>query len=94
MQVTFVKIRDPIAWRTPDLDIYDEELRLCVPVVVCHAGVLITEDENRLVIGEVVDAKDNPEQDEIGMKLPKYRAVTIIAKESIMYRQDWTVTEK
>ena len=94
MKVVYVSVEDPIAWRSPTATFDDDDKEFLVCNVVRHAGLLIDENDKRLIIGEIETAKDNPKLDEFGVIYPCYRAITIIAKKHIIDRQDFEIEEK
>jgi len=94
MKVAYLKVVDPIAWTKPDAEFYEED----VPFLVLHyirvAGLIIYEDANLIIIGEITCAEDNPKLDEFGIKFPRYRYVEVVNKKDIVDRQDFEVEEK
>ena len=94
MKVVYVKVIDPIAWMKPDHVFHEEDRKFMKCNVVRVAGILIEETDTELVIGEVGLARDNPELDEYEILYPRYRYVEIIAKCSILYRQDFEIKEE
>ena len=94
MNIVFVKVKDPIAWREPTSVFYEEDMVSLVPQVIRYGGLLIDENDVRLVIGEITIALDNPELNDFGIKFPRFRGITIIAKENIRDRQDFEIEEK
>lgn len=94
MKIVYVSIEDPIAWRTPTATFDKDDIEFLVCNIVRHAGLLIDEDDKRIIIGEIQTAKDNPKLTEFGVKYPVYRAITIIAKKHIIDRQDFEIKEE
>jgi len=94
MKVVFAKIRDPIAWREPSTSFFEDDKKSLVCHVVRYAGLLIDETDSTLVIGEITIAKDNPELKEFGITFPRFRGITVLAKECIVDRQDFEIKEE
>jgi hypothetical protein len=93
MKIVYVKIEDPIAWREPTSVFYEEDKDTFVCNVVRYTGILIDENDKRIVLGEVEISQDNPKLHEFGIKFPRYRGITIIAKKMILDRQDFEIKE-
>ena len=94
MKIVYVSVEDPIAWRSPTATFDPDDVKFLVCNVVRHAGLLIDENDERIIIGEIQTGKDNPELTEWGLAYPIYRAITIIAKKCIVDRQDFEIKEK
>jgi hypothetical protein len=88
MKVAFVKIRDPILFNVPDRNVYEEELELIHPPIICDAGIIIFEDAERLILGEANYAEDNQKLVEWSVTYPYYRNVRVIHKSQIVERTD------
>lgn len=93
MKIVYVKMIDPIGWKEPDHVFHEEDREFMKCNVVRVAGILIAETETELVLGEVGVVRDNPELDEYGVIYPRYRYVEIVAKCSILDRQDFEIKE-
>ena len=93
MKIVFVKVRDPIAWREPTNTFFEDDKNFLVCNVVRYAGLLIHETESDIIIGTIEVARDNPTLDEFGVIYPRFRGVTILAKNCILDRQDFEVKE-
>jgi len=94
MKVVFLKIKDPIEYRKPDVAFFEEDLEWLKKLSVLRiAGIVICEDADTITIGEVQLADDNPEMRAAGIIYPNYRYVTTIGKCSIISRQDFEVKE-
>jgi len=52
MKIVFVKYQDPMLLNKPTENIYPEDLDQFLPAVVRDAGILIKEDETRVLLGE------------------------------------------
>lgn len=94
MKIVYVKLKDPVAWKRSDVEFFKEDIEHFTCNILRNAGILIHEDDKRIVLGEISLAVDNPELDELGLKFPRYRDVMIVAKENILDRQDFEVVEK
>lgn len=94
MKIIYVKFRDPVAWFKPAERWHEEDLEFFDNATIRVAGILLNEDDNKVVIGEITLAKDNKKSEEWGVKYPSYRYVMIIAKSSIVDRQDFEIKEK
>ena len=93
MKVVYVSVEDPVAWRSPTATFSKEDIEFLVCNVVRHAGLLIDENDERIIIGEIQTGKDNPKLTEFGLDYPVYRAITIIGKKHIVDRQDFEIVE-
>lgn len=93
MKLVYLKVIDPIAWQKPDARFFIDDIEYFVLNVLRTSGLLIHEDEEKIVLGEITLACDNPKLDEFGVKFPSYRDVQIINKKNIRERQDFEVTE-
>lgn len=92
MKVVFLKIKDPIEYRKPDVQFMDEDMEWIKNLTVLRiAGIVLHEDDNTITIGEAQIADDNPEMKAAGITFPSYRYVTTIGKCSIIDRQDFEV---
>lgn len=94
MKIVYVKIKDPVAWERPDAQFYEEDIKHFTCNIMRNAGILIYENEEMLVLGEISIAEDNPKLDDLGLKFPRYRDVMIIAKENILDRQDFELKKE
>lgn len=93
MKIVYVKVIDPIAWMEPDHVFHEADKKFMKCNVVRVAGILIVETDTELVLGEVGIAKDNPAVEEYGVIYPRYRYIEIVAKCSILDRQDFEIKE-
>ena len=75
----------------PNDNVYPEDLDQIVPAIIRDAGILIKEDEERILLGETHVAEDNPELDEWGVRHPYYRNVRVIHKSQILERKEFEV---
>ncbi len=91
MKILYVKYRDPMLFNRPNDNIYPEDLDQIVPAIIRDAGILIKEDEERILLGETHIAEDNPELDEWGVRHPHYRNVRVIHKSQIIERREFAV---
>lgn len=91
MKIVFIKYRDPIIWFKPNERYYDSDVDYFELVVDRVAGILIKEDESKIVLGEVSLEEDNPKASEWGVQYPSYRYVIIIDKNNIIERKDFEV---
>lgn len=94
LKVVYVKVKDPIAWKKSDVEWFKDDIVHMRCNVLRNAGILLHEDEKRIVLGELSFAEDNPELDDLGVKFPRYRDIMIIAKENILDRQDFEIKEE
>ncbi len=91
MKILYVKYRDPMLFNRPNDNIYPEDLDQIVPAIIRDAGILIKEDEERILLGETHVAEDNPELHEWGIRHPYYRNVRVIHKSQIIERREFEV---
>lgn len=89
MKIVYVKVKDPIAWKQSDSIWYEEDKEFLVLNIIRTAGILIHEDDEKIVLAEVSIAADNQKLDEIGARFPQFRDVVVIAKSCIIDRQDF-----
>lgn len=75
----------------PNDNVYPEDLDQIVPAIIRDAGILIKEDEERILLGETHEADDNPELDEWGVRHPYYRNVRVIHKSQILERKEFEI---
>ena len=94
MKIIYVKYRDPISWFKPNERYYDSDVDNFRLVVLRVAGALIREDKEKLILGELSLAVDNPVADEWGVMFPSYRYVIVIDKVNIIDRQEFEIREK
>ena len=78
MIVVFLKYRDPMLFNRPNENFYEEEIEFIRPGIVRDAGILISEDDDQVILGETHITEDNPELDEWGVRHPHYRNVRVI----------------
>jgi len=90
MKVVYVKYRDPAFFFESTNMFTSEEVKDFSLAILNIAGVLIHEDEEKIVLGEVQTAKDNPKLSRI-LNYPLYRYVVVIDKKSIIKREDFEV---
>ena len=93
MKVVFLKVIDPIIWPDPEKVFYEEDLEKVRNMVLRHSGILIREDDELIIIGEVQSSEDNPELDDWGVEFPRYRHLTLIHKSQVIYRKDFEIDE-
>lgn len=94
MKIVYLKYVDPVNWKTPDIRFYEGDLEKGCKLVVSNiAGLLIREDDEKIILGEVTKADDNPELNIYGIEFPYYRDVIIILKKSILKRKDYEVND-
>jgi len=91
LKIVYVKYVDPMGWHKPDMKFYEEDLEYAVLHVQRVAGILIKEDEEKIVLGEVSLAEDNPKLAEFGVEYPHYRYICIIAKTNIIERKEFEI---
>ena len=93
MKVVYVKYVDPMLWTKPDDNLYEEDIDLLDLMVVREAGILIREDDKKIVLAEVHASEDNPSLVEWKIIFPFYRHASIINKKDILYRKDFEIEE-
>ena len=93
MKIVYLKYIDPMLWTRPEDKIYEADLEHLKLMVVRDAGILIKEDENTIILGEVHLAQDNKELADWDIEFPCYRHVSVVNKADIIHRQDWEVEE-
>ena len=91
MKVVFLKVEDPIAFKKPDVDFYDDDKDLFVLNVSRVAGILIYETDTLISIGEVTLLEDNLAYKDFSDAFPKYRYMMTISKKNILERKDFEV---
>jgi len=89
MIIAFIKYQDPMLFNKPTDNIYDEDLDQLKPAIIRDAGILIKEDDERILLGETHVAEDNPELDEWGVRHPYYRNVRVIHKSQVIEREEF-----
>jgi len=94
MKILYVKYRDPMLFNRPNENIYDEDLDYFKPALIRDAGILIKEDDERILLGEVHMAEDNPSLDEWGIRHPYYRNVRVIHKSQVIERREFNISEE
>ena len=93
MKIVYLKVEDPIAWKKPEAEFYEEDKKLFTLCVDRVAGVLVMEDKETITIGAVSIAEDNKVLAEQGLMYPRYRYVMTVAKKNVKDRQDFEVKE-
>ncbi len=94
MKVVYLKYRDPMLFNRPNDNVYPEDLESILPAIIRDAGIIIKETEENIYLGESHVAEDNPELNDWGLRHPYYRNVRVIAKSSIVERQEWIIDEE
>jgi len=94
MKILYIKYRDPMLFNKPTDNIYDEDLDQLKPAIIRDAGILIKEDDERILLGEVHVAEDNPELDEWGIRHPYYRNVRVIHKSQVIERREFQLINR
>ena len=90
VKIVYVKVKDPIIWRRPDMEFFETDKESFALETSRYAGLLIHEDDEIIVLGEITVAEDNPKTADI-YTFPNYRGIAIIAKCCIVERQDFPV---
>jgi len=91
MKVVYVKYIDPMLWTKPEDKLYDEDVDLLDLMVVREAGILVREDEKKIILAEVHIGEDNPSLVEWEIVFPFYRHVSVINKQDILHREDFEI---
>ena len=94
MKVAYVKVKDPILWTKAEDLMYDDDLDNLNPIVIRKAGIILREDEEQLIIGEIHTEEDNKKLNDWGVQFPRYRYLAIINKLDIIERKDFEVTNR
>jgi len=89
-KIVYLKIRDPITSLSHILR-PNEVPQFCEPIIISMAGLLVFEDEEKVVIGHVCTKEDNEVLEEVlDTPLPHVTDLTVITKNAIVTREDFT----
>ena len=93
MKIVYLKYKDPMIWHNPQARFYEEDLKSMSSVTCRIAGILIKEDDEKIILGEATIEEDNIKLLEGGIEFPYYRDIAIITKTSIVERKDFKIKE-
>ena len=93
MKLVYVKYVDPMLWTKPTEVLYEDDIESLELIVVRTAGILIKEDESKLILGEVHLEEDNQKLSNWEVVFPRYRYVAIVNKRDILLRQDFEIVD-
>ena len=91
MKLVYLKLKDPIFWRPPTQTFYNEDLEFVDLVTFCIGGILVKEDDEKIILGMVATTEDNVKIRDL--EFPFYEDLKILRKADIIERRDFRVGE-
>jgi hypothetical protein len=90
-KIVYIKYCDPMMWTKPNENFYEDALQDLTTQVIRTGGLLLKENDESIILGEVHLAEDNPHNTRAGIEYPVYRGISIISKTSIITRKEFDI---